>query len=136
VAGEEAAMGMTLAGVINTQQTPQTFEAVTSVELVDDGRVPESFFLRQNYPNPFNPSTKIVYSIPRVSGPAAKTILTVYNLLGQPVRTLVSEVQSAGTYAATWDGTNDAGAAVATGVYIYRLSSGSFLQTRKMMFLK
>ncbi len=103
----------------------------TSVELRDE-LVPGSFTLEQNYPNPFNPETKIQYSIPK----NGEVTLSVFNLLGQKVATLVSEKQVAGNYQVKWNGQNDAGRFVASGVYVYKLKAGDFVQTRKMMLLK
>jgi DNA-binding NtrC family response regulator len=85
-----------------------------------------------NYPNPFNPSTTIRYALPE----ASKVSLVVYNLLGQQVRTLVSGSQSAGYHSVVWDGRDAAGRMAATGVYIYRLQAGGFVQVRKMLFAK
>jgi hypothetical protein len=90
--------------------------------------------LAQNYPNPFNPTTQIRYSI-RKRGHVS---LDVYNVAGQRVRTLVSEVQLPRPqgFAVTWDGTSDAGDAVSSGVYFYKLSARGFTKTKKMVLLK
>jgi flagellar hook assembly protein FlgD len=90
--------------------------------------------LAQNYPNPFNPTTQIRYSI-RKRGHVS---LDVYNVAGQRVRTLVSEVQTPlpQGFAVTWDGTSDAGDVVSSGVYFYKLSTGDFTKTKKMVLLK
>jgi hypothetical protein len=81
--------------------------------------IPEGYALRQNYPNPFNPSTEIAFEIPYDQ----RVTLTVYNLLGQPIRTLISDVRSAGVHTVTWDGKDDKGFNMASGVYIYRLET-------------
>ncbi|MEW6412732.1 MAG: M20/M25/M40 family metallo-hydrolase [Candidatus Zixiibacteriota bacterium] len=94
--------------------------------------LPGAFVLHQNHPNPFNPNTIIEYQLPR----AGKVNLTVFNLLGQKVRTLVDEQQSAGTQKVNWDGANDAGHKVATGLYLYRLQVGDHAESRKMLLLK
>jgi hypothetical protein len=95
--------------------------------------VPETFALGQNYPNPFNPTTQIQYDLPK----ASDVRLVIYNILGQPVRTLVNETnQVAGRYNMTWDGKNDHGQTVATGVYIYKINAGEFTATKKMNLLK
>ncbi|MFQ5708834.1 MAG: S8 family serine peptidase [bacterium] len=94
--------------------------------------IPQTFALEQNYPNPFNPSTTIRYQLPK----SATVELTIYNVLGQPVNTLVRAHQPAGTYAVAWDGKNFAGQQVASGIYVYRLHAGNFVQTRKMLFLR
>ncbi len=88
--------------------------------------------LDQNYPNPFNPETTIRFSL---SGPAAVS-LRIYDAAGRLVRTLVGEPLGAGTYARAWDGTDSRGAAVSSGVYLYRLDAGSFSRTRKMILIR
>jgi hypothetical protein len=109
-----------------------TVGEVTSIdESVTDG-LPSGFVLHQNYPNPFNPSTIVEYSIPR----AAEVRLTVYNILGQEVRTLVSCFQSPGNYSINWDGRDSRRQPVASGVYFYRLTADDISQTRKMLLLK
>ncbi len=94
---------------------------------------PAVFSLAANYPNPFNPQTTIQYALPQ----AADVGLTVYNVLGQPIRTLVAEHQAAGRYAVEWDATNDSGQSVSSGMYFYRLQAGGdFLDVKKMLLLK
>ncbi len=94
---------------------------------------PEVFALANNYPNPFNPATTIQYALPQASDVA----LTVYNVLGQPVRTLVAEHQSAGRYVVEWDATNDSGQSLSSGMYFYRLQAdGAFLEVKKMLLLR
>ena len=97
-----------------------------------------SYILAQNYPNPFNPSTTLRYALPK----DARVTLTIYNILGQRIATLKDEVQSVGYYNVVWDGRNEFGSQVTSGVYFYRLeakptSSGdAFTSIKKMMFLK
>ena len=94
---------------------------------------PTAFSLADNFPNPFNPATTIQYALPQ----AADVELTVYNVLGQPVRTLVAEHQSAGRYAVEWDATNDSGHSLSAGMYFYRLQAGGeFHEVKKMLLLK
>jgi len=103
-----------------------------------DGLLPDGFALEQNYPNPFNPSTTISYTVGRPGSamtPIA-TRLVIYNTLGQKVATLVDEIQSPGTYTVVWDGANESGEAVASGVYLYRLENDDLTMTRKMILLK
>jgi hypothetical protein len=107
----------------------------TGVESAE-ANLPEDFALAQNFPNPFNPETTIEYAIPvKVSGKVRVT-LRIYNLLGQPVRTLVDEEKSPGRYHVVWDGKNEAGAQVASGVYFYTIAAGNFKATKKMAILK
>lgn len=93
---------------------------------------PYKFALSQNFPNPFNPVTTIRYEI---AAPGDVT-LKVYNLLGQEVRTLAAGRREAGVYTVVWDGRNEAGSAMASGIYFYRLSTADFVQTRKMVLVK
>jgi len=88
---------------------------------------PALFVLEQNYPNPFNPTTTIRYAIPQRS----HVMLTVFNTLGQQAATLVDETQEAGYHNVRFDGTG-----LASGVYIYRLQAGSFVQSRKLVLLR
>jgi len=89
--------------------------------------VATSFALYQNYPNPFNPSTKISYDVPK----ASQVVLTVFDVLGQEVATLVNETQAPGSHTVTFNASR-----FASGLYFYRLSAGSSVQTRKMLLLK
>jgi len=98
---------------------------------LSDG-LPRRFFLADNYPNPFNPDTRIEFDLP-VTGPA---YLEIINIIGQRVRTLVSGVREAGHHVAVWDGRNDHGEQVASGVYFYRLKAGDQTATKKMMLVK
>jgi len=94
--------------------------------------LPARFALSQNYPNPFNPTTTIAYQIAF----QVPVHLRIYNMLGEQVKQLVSEPQSAGTYSVVWDGTADDGRVVPSGVYAYQLIAGEYRETRKMVFLK
>jgi photosystem II stability/assembly factor-like uncharacterized protein len=93
---------------------------------------PAEFSLLQNYPNPFNPSTVIRYEIPK----PAQVKLAIYNLLGEKVRTLVEAKQSAGVQQATWDGRDEHGQRVNSGVYLYRLQAGEFIMTERLLLIK
>ena len=104
----------------------------TSVNPIGNGVLPGQFELEQNYPNPFNPTTTIHFSIPERS----HVNLTVYNVLGQRVATLVDEDLAADTYERVWLGIGDSGARVASGIYFYRLTAGEKTMTKKMMMLK
>lgn len=96
------------------------------------GNLPKRFELLQNYPNPFNPSTNIRYEVPT----ASHISLVVYNVLGQVVRTLVEEELQPGRYEVTWDGRNDRGMSVGSGMYLYRFSAGEYSIVHKMLLLK
>jgi hypothetical protein len=102
------------------------------VGISSDPPLPGEFAIAQNYPNPFNPVTKIKYQLPQ----RTEVKLVVYNILGQPVRTLVNDVLNAGYYELEWNGRNDAGAPLASGVYIYRFEAEGFQKVRKMILLK
>ena len=94
--------------------------------------VPREFQLAQNYPNPFNAQTTIEYTISRPN----QVTLRVFNSTGQLVKTLVNDYKPINRYAVTWDGTDEGGRPVASGVYFYQLLAGDFNQTKKMTFLK
>ncbi len=98
----------------------------------DDPAQPFEFALVQNYPNPFNPYTRIRYSIPNDSHIEIK----IYDAMGAVVRTLVNRYESAGFNSVLWDGKNDNGFAVGTGIYIYRLVTGEYSQSMKMVLMK
>ncbi|HCN24210.1 MAG TPA: hypothetical protein DIS65_02415, partial [Candidatus Marinimicrobia bacterium] len=100
--------------------------------------LPEEFSLRQNYPNPFNPRTIIEYDIPyNTTGlEQISTSLVVYDLLGREVARLVDEKLAPGKYSIVWNGMNKFGIRVASGIYFYSLSTGSFSNTRKMILLR
>jgi len=93
---------------------------------------PVSYNVSQNYPNPFNPSTTIEYEVPT----AGEVKVEVYNLLGELVTTLVDEYREPGFYTTQWRGKDAAGRTVGSGVYLYRLKSGSFTGVRKMVLVK
>jgi len=88
---------------------------------------PNKFTLRQNYPNPFNPVTSIKYQVARTS----QVDLSIFNILGQKVATLVSDKQQAGDYNVEWDASG-----FASGVYLYRLTADKFIEIKKLVFIK
>jgi len=90
------------------------------------------FQLANNYPNPFNPQTIIEFKVPH----NGQVTLNIYNMLGQRIRTLLNETRPAGTYKILWDGRDDFGRVVATGVYLYQLRGDNALITKKMTFIK
>jgi len=95
---------------------------------------PEHFALRQNAPNPFNPSTQITFDVPQ---DGVFVELNIYNLMGQRVRQLMrAEGVQAGRYTLNWDGRDDRGIQASSGIYLYTLSAGTYLQARKMILMK
>lgn len=94
--------------------------------------LPTEFALQPNFPNPFNLNTTIRYDLPE----ASQVELVVYNVLGQRIRTLVQDQQGPGFHSEDWDGRDDRALPVASGVYIYRLSAGDFVESRKMLLLQ
>ena len=99
-------------------------------EILDN--IPSDFILSQNYPNPFNPITKIDYTLPIRS----LVSISIYNVLGHEVRRLVNEVRDYGYHTAEWDGKDNNGNDVASGVYFTTMVSKSYIQTKKMLLLK
>ncbi|MBA7592838.1 hypothetical protein ES708_35032 [subsurface metagenome] len=93
---------------------------------------PESYALFENYPNPFNPSTTISYALKE----SAHTTLIVYNAMGQKVRTLTDSHMPAGRHEATWNGRDESGNSVSSGVYFYTLTAGDYTKTMKMLFVQ
>jgi hypothetical protein len=94
--------------------------------------VPKTFALRQNSPNPFNPATRVSYDLPK----ASDVRVSVFNVLGQHVKDLVNGYQEAGSYEVVWNGKDEQGASVASGVYFYRIKTSEFSDTKKMLLLK
>jgi hypothetical protein len=111
---------------------PIMVSARTDVAGGGEDLLPSRYGLSQNYPNPFNPETTIEYQIPNIS----PVQMTVFNILGQQIRTLVDEVREAGQHRVIWDGRDESGRPVASGVYFCHLTAGSYRQTRKMTLLK
>jgi uncharacterized delta-60 repeat protein len=107
-------------------------EIATQVVIDDPKLLPKDFNLGQNYPNPFNPTTAIQYSLPKTE----YVTISVYNSLGQLVRTLLNEQKSAGEYNLIWDGTNQSGMKVSSGLYLYSLKAGEFRSVKKMLLIK
>ena len=107
-------------------------DLLSRVEIGNLKPLPDQYRLDQNMPNPFNPSTAIGYQLPE----AGQVRLAIYNLLGQEVRVLVNERRDAGSFSATWDGTDALGRRVASGIYLYRIQAGSFSATKRMLLLK
>jgi len=112
-------------------ETDYTQTAVSNEELGIN--LPTEFELQQNYPNPFNPSTTIGFNLAESN---VKVTMVIYNLLGQKVKTLVNDVYNAGRHRVVWDGTNEAGMQVSTGIYLYRIQAGDMVQSKKLTLIK
>ncbi len=95
-------------------------------------KTPKSFYLNQNYPNPFNPLTKIQFSIKR----ASQVCLIITNTSGQPIKTLVNEFKSVGTYSAVWDATDETGKPVSSGLYICQFVAEGMVENTKMVLIR
>jgi flagellar hook assembly protein FlgD len=94
--------------------------------------LPESYVLYQNYPNPFNPITTLSYDLPE----DALVNITIYDMMGRQVKTLINDQQTAGYRSVQWNGTNNIGQPVSAGLYLYTIQAGEFRQTKKMVLLK
>jgi hypothetical protein len=94
--------------------------------------LPKTFALGQNYPNPFNPVCTVPFELPSRN----RVIIAIFNLLGQRVAVLTDAVYPAGAYRVVWDGHNDLGAPVTSGIYFYQIRAGDFVATRKMLLLR
>ena len=104
----------------------------TGVEYTELTALPNKFTLEPNFPNPFNPVTRIKYSLAKHE----RVILTVYNVLGEKVATLVDKKQQTGSYEVSWNGQDSIGRMVGSGVYFYKIEAGDFVKTHKMMLLR
>jgi predicted GH43/DUF377 family glycosyl hydrolase len=100
---------------------------ITGLCKTENLSAPDNYVLKQNYPNPFNPTTTIEFDLPKT----VQVSLKVFNILGEEVITLVSDRLSAGSYSYDWDASN-----LASGVYLYRLQAGDYVETRKMVLMK
>ena len=112
----------------------QQMAVVNNITTSTDNEIvaPEVFTLHQNYPNPFNPETSISYDLPEDSFVS----LSVYDMRGTLIKTLVNDVQSSGYKTLKWNGTNDKGQKVSAGLYLYRIEAEGFTNTKKMALIK
>ena len=99
---------------------------------IDEEMIPDVYALHQNYPNPFNPVTTLRYDLPE----DATVSIIIYDVMGRKVRSLINTTQSAGYRSIRWNATNDHGAPVSAGMYIYMIRAGNFTKTKKMVLLK
>ena len=136
---EEIDPGNYTAGISINSNDPDQGTVIIPLSLTVNGMssenealLPQEFALHQNYPNPFNPVTRIRYDLPENS----MVNITVYDMLGREVNTLVNQVQDAGFKSIIWDATNDYGKSVSAGIYLYQIQAGDFMRTEKMVLLK
>jgi hypothetical protein len=109
------------------------FDWMQLVTNITPAETPPKFTtLSQNFPNPFNPSTRIMFELKE----KGLVTLKIYNVAGQLVRTLVNGARDAKSHTVLWDGANDRGSAVASGIYFYKMDTKDFSQTRKMVLLR
>ena len=128
--GVSASEGFALLGYDETGA--KILPEITTTSVDEVAEIPETFTLEQNYPNPFNPETQIRYALSQT----VPVRLTVIDLLGRTIQTLVDADQAAGSYTVRWDGRNASGTPVPSGVYLYRLTAGDFAATRQMLLVK
>ena len=127
-------------GLWNGGDPPGDFSLVTHPGDANDfpvsvkqlAEIPNNYKLANNYPNPFNPTTTITFSIPENSD----VLLEVYNTLGERVRMLINENYSSGSYSTIWNGRDDFGYEVNSGIYIYRMVTNNFVDTKRMILMK
>jgi hypothetical protein len=141
-AGEGALIKLSIAGsnptsleiqkAILVDKHAQSFEVIILPKEESQASMPKNYILSQNMPNPFNPETEICYALPN----DCHVRLTVYNVKGQKVKTLVNGFESTGHKTVRWDGTDENGQKVSSGIYFYRLEAGNFRQTHKMVLMK
>ena len=126
-------------GIVTIYSNDNDEEEVTvqltgiAVELSVDGhQIPDKFTLHQNHPNPFNPVTTLRYDLPEDT----MVNITIYDMMGRVVRTMVNTQQNTGFKSVRWNATNDVGSSVSAGLYLYMIQAGDFRQTKKMVLLK
>jgi len=124
--------GWTPINGIDIMVTAYVSDQPVGVENQESTEIPLTFALEQNYPNPFNPSTVISYQIPQNE----LVSLEIYNAIGERVSTLVNEMQNSGRYEVVWDGKNNSGNQLSSGIYLYRLTAGNYVKVMKMVLLK
>ena len=108
---------------------------IKMVKEIQPVQFPGEYWLGQNYPNPLNPTTTIQYSV--VSEQSLPHVtLKIYNLLGQEIQTLVDEVKEAGYHTVIWDGRDNVGQEVPSGIYFYRLNTGVYMSTKSMLLIQ
>ena len=134
---EEGEMGLFLGDLVDIQDFYIYSNRVMlptgdNVSLADVIVMPEKFTIHQNYPNPFNPVTTLRYDLPEQT----HVNITIYDMLGRKVRTILNQQQDPGYKSLIWDATNDYGKPVSAGIYLYQIQAGEYMQTKKMVLLK
>jgi hypothetical protein len=119
---------------ISSDSNAATMAMATAADIKSS--IPQTWQLYQNYPNPFNPSTTIQFDVPEEAGRVPRIAIQIFNILGQKVKTIERGNYDAGRYRIVWDGTNEGGRRVASGVYFYRILAGDFVHTMKMVLIK
>ncbi|MCL4550040.1 MAG: right-handed parallel beta-helix repeat-containing protein [Bacteroidetes bacterium] len=119
-------------GSVSNYSQTASFNTGTTTDVKEDQVVPTEFSLLQNYPNPFNPTTIIKFSIPN----SQFVTLKVYDMLGREVKTLISQEMNAGTHTINWNADNNLGSKISSGMYVYRITAGNFVSTKKMVLIK
>ena len=132
IGNERDIANVSLDGIYLAGADGSLIETVARTNASEVKVIPGEFALHQNFPNPFNPSTEIRFDLPE----AGKVNLAIYNLMGQKIRTLSSGEMTPGYHSIVWDGTNDLGSQVATGMYFYAIQTSEFQATKKMLFMK
>ena len=115
-------------GLSNVKQI--VFEATNAT--ISKDNLPAGYALEQNYPNPFNPETRISFKLAEKS----HVSITIYDMLGRNIKTLINQTQDAGYRSVIWDATNDYGKPVSAGIYLYQIQAGEYISTKKIVMLK
>ena len=117
---------------LDYESIPGVFYILETMSYSETNILPGEFQLAQNYPNPFNPVTTLHYDLPENS----HVKITIFDMLGGEVKTLINKTQDAGSKSVIWNATNDYGKSVSAGIYLYQIKAGEHLQTKKMVLLK
>lgn len=117
---------------IGASASPKILAQDPNEDVLFDKSFPNDYSLSQNYPNPFNPETTILYSLPKTT----LVNLTIYNLVVQEVKTLVDKIQPAGSKSVVWDGKNNHGEYLPSGIYVFRILTEDFIQSFKIALVK
>ena len=117
---------------INAEKPIPPVESAAIINIPAEQELPYQYAMYQNYPNPFNPITTIQYDLPEQS----HVYILIYDILGREIRKLVTTTQDAGNKSIIWDGIDEFGRSVGTGIYLYQIQAGDFIQTRKMLLFR